>query len=65
VSASTTESVGTAQSVIEELRSAVPGVPLLLGGPAISDGTAAQAAGADAWAPDAAAVVRLMEHIKR
>jgi 5-methyltetrahydrofolate--homocysteine methyltransferase len=55
VSASTTPSLHAATKLIRRVRSELPGVPVLLGGPAVTTEAVAQKAGADGWAPDAVA----------
>lgn len=56
LSASTDRSVSRAATEITHLHRRLPGVPVLLGGPAVVDEGTAQAAGADGWAADGAAV---------
>lgn len=60
VSASTSASLGAATSVIAAVRASLPGVPILLGGPAVVDEATAQRAGADGWAADAATAVAVL-----
>lgn len=59
LSASTTPAVASARRAVDELHRRVPGVPVVLGGPAVPTERAALSAGADGWAPDAAGAARL------
>jgi MerR family transcriptional regulator, light-induced transcriptional regulator len=59
LSASTTSAVVTLGRAVEELHRRLPGVPVLLGGPAVSTEKVARQAGADGWAPDAAGAAAL------
>ena len=59
LSASTSQGVANAGAAIDELRRRAPGVPVVLGGPAVPTVRAARLAGADGWAADAAGAVDL------
>jgi len=59
LSASTTPGVVKAGRAVRELHRRVPGVPVMLGGPAVQSEKVARQAGADGWAPDAAAAAQL------
>lgn len=50
-----------AERAINRLHRSAPGVPVLLGGPALEHEDASLALGADGWAPDAIAAARLIE----
>lgn len=65
LSASTALAVANAERAIGALHRHVPGVPVLLGGPAVASEEAARASGADAWAPDASSVVDLVLNLER
>lgn len=49
----------------QSIRDAVPGVPVLLGGPAVPDQQTAGRLGADGWAPDAGATAVLLASLGR
>ncbi|HEX6421677.1 MAG TPA: B12-binding domain-containing protein [Acidimicrobiales bacterium] len=53
VSVGSDRTLGAAAAALAALRAALPGVPLLAGGPAVADAEAARRLGADGWAPDA------------
>jgi excisionase family DNA binding protein len=59
LSASTTQGVAKAGRAVGELHRSVPGVPVMLGGPAVQSEKVAKQAGADGWAADAAAAAEL------
>jgi excisionase family DNA binding protein len=59
LSASTTQGVAKAGRAVGELHRRVPGVPVMLGGPAVRSEKVAIQAGADGWAADAAAAAEL------
>jgi excisionase family DNA binding protein len=59
LSVSTTHGVAKARRAVGELHRRVPGVPVMLGGPAVRHEKGARQAGADGWAPDAAAAAEL------
>ncbi len=61
LSASTDESSGQAGVAIGKLRKSGVKVPVLLGGPAVTDESTALALGADAWAADAVSAVAVVE----
>jgi excisionase family DNA binding protein len=63
LSAATDASLDEAIGVIETLRSRRDPLPILLGGPAVRDEEAARRAGADGWAPDAAAAATVLEEV--
>lgn len=65
LSASTDQAVRQAGRAIVQLHQRVPGVPVMLGGPAVGSPEAARAVGADGWAPDAAAAVELTLSLQR
>ncbi|MDA8296603.1 MAG: cobalamin-dependent protein [Actinomycetota bacterium] len=50
-----------AERAVQHLHRSVPGVPVLLGGPALASEDASLALGADGWAPDASGAARLIE----
>lgn len=64
VSASTAGSLAEARSVARTVRDELPGVPLLLGGPAVRDEDEARALGADGWAVDAASAALVLESLR-
>jgi MerR family transcriptional regulator, light-induced transcriptional regulator len=59
MSASTKAGVVSAGRAVDELHHRVPGVPVMLGGPAVASEKEARRAGADGWAPDAAGAAEL------
>jgi excisionase family DNA binding protein len=59
LSASTTPSVAKAGRAVDELHRRMPGVPVMLGGPAVPTEKVARRAGADGWAPDGASAAEL------
>jgi excisionase family DNA binding protein len=63
LSTSTAEGLAEAPSVVKALRAELPGVPVLLGGPAVGDEASARRAGADAWAPDAIKAVAALDQL--
>lgn len=65
LSASTDRAVAGARRAIVAVHERVPGVPVMLGGPAVTSPEAARAAGADGWAPDAVAAAELALAIGR
>ena len=65
LSASTAAGVTEASRVIDALHAEFDGVPVLLGGPAVTNETLARSAGADAWAPDAIRAVAVLDRIVR
>ena len=60
LSASTKTGVDRATGAILELHGNLPGIPVMLGGPAVTTEEAARRAGADGWAADAAGAVDLI-----
>ncbi len=60
LSASTDSAVANASRAITELHRRVPGVPVMLGGPAVTTEETARRAGADGWAADGAGAAELM-----
>jgi excisionase family DNA binding protein len=65
LSASTDQGVVHAGRAITELHQRLPGIPVMLGGPAVTSADVARRAGADGWAPDAATAVDLTLRIQR
>lgn len=65
LSASTAASLAEAAGVIDALHAELDGVPVLLGGPAVTDESTARRAGADAWAPDAIRAVAVLAQMRR
>lgn len=65
ISASTEQTALNAGEAAARLHEQVPGVPVFLGGPAIADEDRAAALGADGWAANAAATVRLVTACER
>lgn len=59
LSASTKAGVVAAGQAVHALQRRVPGVPVMLGGPAVRSEKVARRAGADGWAPDAAGAAEL------
>lgn len=59
ISASTAAGVTNAARAVRQMHRRRPGVPVLLGGPAVRNERAAREAGADGWAADAAAAAQL------
>lgn len=59
LSASTEPAVASAARAISELHRQLPGVPVMLGGPAVPSEAVAETAGADGWARDGAAAADL------
>ncbi len=55
------EHVPAAWTVVEALRRARPGVPVLVGGQAVANAEVAELSGADGWAPDARSLADLIE----
>ena len=55
------EHVPAAWTVVEALRRARPGVPVLVGGQAVANAEVAELSGADGWAPDARSLADLVE----
>ncbi|HZR13151.1 MAG TPA: B12-binding domain-containing protein [Acidimicrobiia bacterium] len=53
------------RSAVRALHRAVPGVPVLVGGPAVPDDDTARSLGADGWAADGAGVVTVLEALTR
>ena len=60
ISASTAAGLKNAARAVRMLHRRLPGIPVLLGGPAVRSEEAARQAGADGWAPDAAAAADLL-----
>jgi excisionase family DNA binding protein len=46
---------------VRTVRAAVPGIPVLVGGPSVLDAAEARRLGADAWAPDATGVATFLD----
>jgi MerR family transcriptional regulator, light-induced transcriptional regulator len=65
LSASTPPGVVNASRAVDELHRLRPGVPVMLGGPAVPNAKAALRAGADGWAPDGASAAELFLSHKR
>jgi excisionase family DNA binding protein len=65
ISASTDDARARAADVIRALRRASVDVPVLLGGPAVTDGETARRAGADGWAPDALSAAARVDELVR
>jgi MerR family transcriptional regulator, light-induced transcriptional regulator len=63
VSASTESSLGRAAETISAIRAAAPGVPVLIGGPAVVDLEAASRAGADGWARNGTEAVAMIRDL--
>jgi excisionase family DNA binding protein len=61
VSVTQVENLGGAASVVQAVRAAAPGCPVLLGGQAVRSPEVAALAAADTWAPDAEAAVTAVE----
>ncbi len=65
ISASTTTALINAGRAIDELHRRLPGMPVMLGGPAVPTEKTARQAGADGWAADAARAAELFIGLKR
>jgi excisionase family DNA binding protein len=65
LSASTAQALEHARRAIVELHRRAPGIPVVLGGPAVQSAEVALRAGADGWAPDAASAVDLFINLGR
>jgi excisionase family DNA binding protein len=65
VSVGSATTTSTAARVLAALRKALPDVPLLAGGPGLTDHHTAHTLGADAWAPDADATAELLTDLRR
>lgn len=63
LSAATDAAVTSAARAAAELHARLPGLPVMLGGPAVPSEETARAAGADAWAADAASAVDVVAHL--
>jgi methanogenic corrinoid protein MtbC1 len=64
ISVSTSAGLAPAQTLVAAMHGRFDGVPVLLGGPAVTDEQAARAVGADAWAADAAAAVEVIAELR-
>lgn len=64
ISASTTAGLGAAARAVRQLHRRMPGVPVLVGGPAVRNEKAARELGADGWAADAAAAADLFVRLQ-
>jgi methanogenic corrinoid protein MtbC1 len=53
------------RAVARALHRAVPGVPVLVGGPAVATDDTARAMGADGWAADGASVAEVLHELTR
>lgn len=63
VSVTNPESLPMAAEVIAEVHAAVPGVPVVIGGSAVTDEAQARALGADGWAADGRSAVALFDRL--
>jgi excisionase family DNA binding protein len=65
VSVATSGNERSVRSVVRALHRAVPGVPVLVGGPAVPDHDTARTMGGEGWAADGAGVATLLEQLTR
>ena len=63
LSASTDASAGRSARAVAALRERLPGVPIVLGGPAVRSEAAARSLGADGWAADGTGAVELVNRL--
>lgn len=64
IGASTETALEPAAHAARAVRKAVPGVPVLIGGPAVGSEAEATSLGADAWGADGAQVVEVLQGLK-
>lgn len=65
LSASTGQREDELRATIADIRTVTNGMPILLGGPAITDAETATRLGATGWAPDARTAVELVESVRK